>query len=64
MKAIKNRNPNVDIVEETPDEIIEPPTISVIKTTVQDKKTGLVRFTMPKADKQTLKVLEYNLTEI
>ena len=50
MKAIKNTNPNIDILEATPVEKGEPPS-PLDKSPSLEKKPGLVPLIMPKADK-------------
>ena len=63
MKAIRNTDPAVDILEQEPVEKKDAPSI-VERTPALEKNPGLVPLVMPKADKQTLKVIEYNITDI
>ena len=63
MKAIKNTDPAVDILESSPVEkkdILSP----LERSPTLNNKPSLVPLILPKADKQTLKVIEWNITDI
>lgn len=63
MKVIKNTDPAVDILESSPVEkkdILSP----LERSPTLANKPSLVPLILPKADKQTLKVIEWTITDI
>jgi len=63
MKVIQNTDPAVDILESPPVEKKDIISSVELSPTLANKQST-VSLTLPKADKQTLKVIEWNITDI